>query len=178
MRALWGAASVPWVGLFGKKSNAGVVPLGAALATHRPAYTLILFGTNDWNDAVCRDAFPCYTLDSLRSMIQDARGNGSSPIIGTIPPVDPKWVDKGALERNEWVKAMNVEIRKMAASEKTPVADIHALFTARSNMSTLFADTVHPNDEGYQLIAQAFVAAVTKPKGSASSRRSLFSFGS
>jgi lysophospholipase L1-like esterase len=177
MRALWGAANVPAVGLSGKRSNAGIVPLGAALATHRPAYTLILFGTNDWNDVVCREAPPCYTIDSLRAMIQDARGSGSSPIIGTIPPVNPKWVDKGATERNEWVKAMNAEIRKMAAAEKAPVADIHALFTAKSDMTTLFDDTVHPNDQGYQLIGQAFVAAVTRPRGSAGLRHSPFSTG-
>jgi lysophospholipase L1-like esterase len=176
MRSLWGTASVPFEALPGKKSNAGVVPLGAALSKHRPAYTLILFGTNDWNDTVCREAPPCYTVGSLRSMIQDARGNDSLPILATIPPVNPLYLDKGATERNEWVKTMNVEIRKLAQSEQVPVADIHALFTQQSDLSTLFADAIHPNDQGYFLISRAFVAAITKPKGASASRRSRFAF--
>ncbi len=176
LRAQWGAANVPAEGLSGKTSNAGVVPLGAALFKHRPAYTLILFGTNDWKDAECRDErFPCYTINSLRAMIQDAKGNSSNPILGTIPPVNPKWVDKDAAERNEWVKRMNVQIRSMAKTEQTPVADIHALFSAVSDMSTLFDDPVHPNDRGYQLIGQAFLKAITQPQGSSSASRSIFS---
>jgi len=176
LRSLWGAANIEVEAFPGTKSSSGVVRLGSFLSKHRPAYTLILYGTNDWNDAECRDdRFPCYTINSLRSMIQDAKGNNSMPIVGAIPPVNPKWLDKNAPERNDWVKRMNVQIRSMAQAERTPVADIDTLFTAQSDLSALFADSVHPNDRGYQLIGQAFLKAITQPSASASSHGSLFS---
>ena len=68
----------------------------AVLADYRPAYLLILYGTNDWNDPQCRDWFPCYTIDALRAMVHQARGAGAKPILGTIPPVNPDYEDHNA----------------------------------------------------------------------------------
>ena len=51
LRAYWGKADVANDGVPGTKSNKGESRAGASLATRRPAYLLILYGTNDWNDA-------------------------------------------------------------------------------------------------------------------------------
>ena len=96
LRALWGKAEVTRDGVPGTKSNKGESRLGASLSTHRPAYLLILYGTNDWNDAECRDEFPCYTIDALRSMVLQARDAGAFPVVGTIPPVNPSYADRDA----------------------------------------------------------------------------------
>jgi acyl-CoA thioesterase-1 len=177
LRAFWGKATIDGDGQPGTKSNKGAGRLASSLGYAHPAYVLILYGTNDWNDAQCRDAFPCYTVDSLRSMVDQTRGSGAFPVLGTIPPVNPDYTDREAAQRNDWVKRMNDEIRAMARQENVAVAEIHGAFLNQPSLPPLFADFVHPNDAGYQLISRAFFAAITNPvSASASSRRSfLFS---
>ena len=41
------------------------------LSLFAPAYTLILYGTNDWVE--CQGAVPCITIDSLRTIVQTVR---------------------------------------------------------------------------------------------------------
>jgi lysophospholipase L1-like esterase len=182
LRAFWGKASVWNDGDPGTKSDKGAARLGTSLNEARPAFVLILYGTNDWNDGECRDSnFPCYTIDSLRAMIDRTRGYGAFPIVGTIPPVNPDWVDKFPTQRNDWVKRMNDEIRAMAQQENVAVADVYAAFMKQPSLPPLYSDFLHPNDAGYQLIKGAFFNVITNPiSAPAPSSRSLFSwpFGS
>ena len=159
-------------GLGGSKSDDGIERLGGLLGRVRPAYTLILYGTNDWKR--CLGEVPCHTIDSLRTQIGIAKAASSLPILGTIPPVNPH---DNPPERNEWLTRMNVAVRAMAAQEGTPVADVHAGFMreAGSHLEDLFVDLVHPNDRGYRIIADEFFKAIaTRSSGSSTSLRSLF----
>ena len=175
LRSFWGQATVEGDGQWGTKSNKGAGRLPASLGYVHPAYVLILYGTNDWNDAECRDAFPCYTIDSLRSMVDQTRGAGGFPILGTIPPVNPAYTDRGATERNDWVKRMNDEVRAMAKQENVAIAEIHGEFTKQASLPPFFADYLHPNDAGYRLLSRAFFVAITNPLSAAgASRRTLF----
>jgi lysophospholipase L1-like esterase len=126
----------------------------------RPAYTLILYGTNDWKR--CEQQVPCYTVDAVRSMIGAAKAIESLPILATLPPVNP---NENLPERNDWIVRMNTALRAMAQLEGTPVADVHGGFTRAAGtgheLAALFVDTVHPNDRGYQIIADAFFRAIT-----------------
>ena len=173
----WGSShDVPNEGAPGTKSNKGESRMTPSLVRVRPAYALILYGTNDYNDGECRAAPPCYTIDSLRSMILQCRDNGSLPVLGTIPPVNPNFVDRGATERNEWVKQMNVLLREMAKQQQVQVADIYDAFIKRSDLPALFKDDIHPNETGYTLIAQVWTRALTQPLGASTSRRGLPTF--
>jgi lysophospholipase L1-like esterase len=163
MKSFWGKADVVNDGDPGTRSNAGRSRLPGSLAEIRPAYALILYGTNDWNEPACRNDFPCYTIDSLRAMIQDTKSAGAFPIVATIPPVNPQFADRSPTERNAWVKNMNDLIRPMAATEKTPVADVYADFMKQPSLPPLYSDFLHPNDVGYQIIAQSFFRAITQP---------------
>jgi len=177
LRAFWGKATIERDGEPGTKSNKGATRLGASLGYVHPAYVLILYGTNDWNDAECRDAFPCYTIDSLRSMVHQTRDSGGLPVVGTIPPVNPDYADRRATERNDWVRRMDDEVRAMARQENAAIAEIHGEFLKQPSLPPLFADYLHPNDAGYRLISRAFFAAVTQPlSASGSSRPPVFSF--
>lgn len=163
LRSYWGKAAVAGDGQPGTKSYKGALRLGASLGIARPAYVLILYGTNDWNDGECRDAPPCYTVDSLRSMVQQARDVGAFPVVGTIPPVNPNYADLNAAERNEWVKRMNDLVRAMAKQERAAIAEVHGDFLKQPSLPPLFADYLHPNDAGYRVIARSFFDAITKP---------------
>ena len=63
LRAFWGRADIVNDGAPGTRSNAGRARLPGSLSQYRTAYVLILYGTNDWNEPECRNAFPCYTVD-------------------------------------------------------------------------------------------------------------------
>jgi lysophospholipase L1-like esterase len=153
----------------GSKSDTGAERIGLSLNRTRPAYTLIMYGTNDYTRADCVNFPPCFTVDALRSMIGAARATGSLPILATIPAVNPVEAQPG---RNGWVGSMNERIKPMARQEGVPVADVYAAFMRTPNPESLFVDRVHPNDRGYEIIAAEFLAAITRPL-SASSTSSL-----
>jgi lysophospholipase L1-like esterase len=153
-------------GITATKSNTGSHRLGPLLDRRLPAYTLIMYGTNDWNDRYCRDEPPCYTVDSLRAMVRGVRSINSLPILATIPPAN---TDRVPPERNLWVRDVNERIRAMAREERVAVADVHRLFTSQAGPP--FSDHVHPNDVGYDLVAQAFLEAITGPVGATSASR-------
>ncbi|HVO10573.1 MAG TPA: SGNH/GDSL hydrolase family protein [Vicinamibacteria bacterium] len=177
LKAYWGRADVSNDCLTGSKSRVGEARIGAVLSQRRPAYVLILYGTNDFNDSGCRaDPSGCFTVDALRSMIQQTRDQGAMPVLGTIPPVNPEYVDRNADERNAWVTEMNTLVRQMATQEKVAVAEVHGNFLKQPSLSALFSDDKHPNDAGYQLIAQSFFDAVTKPIGATTSGHARLPF--
>lgn len=148
----------------GSKSDVGAERIGGSLNRTRPAYTLIMYGTNDFVRPECQRDFPCFTIDALRDMIGAARSARSLPILATIPPVQP---EGNAPDRNGWVGRMDDLIRPMAAEQKVPVADVYGAFMRESNLSALFADRLHPNDRGYEIIASVFFNALTRPLGAA-----------
>ncbi len=178
LRSYLGDAFIANAGDPGTRSIEGEARMTRELGRHDPAFTLILYGTNDWNAAVCRSEFPCYTIDALRSMILQARDAGSNPILGTIPPANPAWLDRNATERNIWVDQMNDLVRSMARQEGVPIAEIHGDFLAQPSLRDLFFDHVHPNDAGYQIIAHSWWNAITSPSSAAASyRTSGMAFG-
>jgi len=168
LRTFWGKADIVNAGIPGTRSDAGRSRLPGELSRHRPAYALILYGTNDWNEPACRSSFQCYTVEMLRDMVQDTRSAGAHPIVGTIPPVNPQYADRSPTERNDWVRRMNELIRQMAAQERAQVAEIHGDFMRQASLPPLFFDFLHPNDAGYQIIQQAFFRAITQPLPGAS----------
>ena len=132
-----------------------------------PAYTLILYGTNDWHAPECQDdprSPRCPTVENLRKMVQAARDFQSLPVVGTIPPVNPAFNPPG---RNEWYEDVNELIRAMAREEGAAVADLYGAFDGQADMSALFSDSVHPSDAGYRLIAEAFFEAIAHGRSTA-----------
>jgi lysophospholipase L1-like esterase len=156
-------------GVFGSQSDTGARRLGPLLDRNLPAYTLILYGVNDWNDRFCRDSPPCFTIESLRSMIREARSINSLPVLSTLPPANEGINERVPPERNIWVRATNERIKALGREERVPVADPYRFFAARTPLSSLFVDHVHPTDEGYEMIAQAFFEAISQPLATGSS---------
>jgi lysophospholipase L1-like esterase len=164
LRSYWGQAQVVNEGIAGTRSDRGADRMGGSLSRARPAYSLILYGTNDWNQLVCKNAFPCFTLDSIRSMIGQAKSVNSLPVVGTIIPGNPAISTLVPPDRNEWIARMNDLIRPMARQEGAVVADLHAAFLREPSLPPLFDDHIHPNDRGYQVIAREFFRAITQPQ--------------
>lgn len=163
----FGRAIVIKDGLGATRTTAGSDRLPDSL-TVLPAYTLIHYGTNDWNQPQCRGQIdpPCPTIDNLRLMVRDVRARQGLPILGTIIPGNPAFLETQPA-RNEWVAAMDVRIRDVARTEGAVLADLEAGFLRAPSLPALFADHVHPNDAGYEVMAQVFFEAIVRPPAGA-----------
>jgi lysophospholipase L1-like esterase len=167
LRSYWsGPADVIKDGVAGTRSDDGATRLPRSLADEHPAFVLILYGTNDWNKCGALVPEACFTVTELRDMVRRAKAENTLPVVGTIIPANPLFTDRGAFERNRWIKAENELIKKMAQEEGAVVADTHTAFGDESGWASLFFDHVHPDDDGYAKITEAFFQALTRARGS------------
>jgi lysophospholipase L1-like esterase len=164
LRQHFGRATVINEGLGSTRSNQGAERIDPPLISNRPAYTLILYGTNDYNRSECKRpeqlATSCFTITSLRDIVLSARGSSSLPVLATIPPVNENFNELAPPQRNVWVEAANVQVREMARQEGALLVDLEQAFLAAGNASRLFVDHVHPSAEGEEIIANAFFQAI------------------
>jgi lysophospholipase L1-like esterase len=133
----------------------------------RPAYTLILYGTNDWNAPECQDNPSCHTVNNLRTIVQNVKLFRSLPFLATIPPANPA---QNPESRNKWVADVNNLVRPMAREQGAFLVDVEKAFLNQGgDLSRFFSDHVHPNNAGYQLIAQTFFEAIAHGKATPTS---------
>ena len=131
------------------------------LRDYKPAYTLVLLGTNDWHR--CQSIAPadCFTIGALRSILQEVKAWDSLPVLGTVPPVNPALAPAG---RNDWIEELNVHIGALAREQGALLADVNAAFKAQGSLPPLFDDDVHPSDAGYDVLAQAWFEAISNAR--------------
>lgn len=104
-----------------------------------------------------------------RQAIEEIQGNGGSPVILTLPPLEPKrflaWVSRGINKDNilkwlgdvemiyRWQEMYNVEVMLLAAKLSVPIIDIRTVFLQHNQYGDLLcSDGIHPNSDGYNLI--------------------------
>jgi len=150
-------------GISATRSLAGAGRIDRVLSRVQPAYALILYGTNDWNEGECRVDFPCFTISSLRGMVKSAKARETLPVVGTILPVNVGYDFRVPAARQEWVKDMNALIGPMAREEGAVLVDFYAAFMREPDYKALFYDHVHPNDSGYEIMATEWFKAITQP---------------
>jgi lysophospholipase L1-like esterase len=160
LQGYFGRATLINDGLSATRSNRGLDRLPDSL-TVRPAYTLIHYGTNDWNVGECKFNPPCFTIESLQRMVQAVKARQGIPVLSTLIPTNPRYADSNP-GRNSWVAGMDVRIRDLARAEGALLADPEPLFLAAPDLTQLYVDHIHPNDAGYELMAQAFFTAITR----------------
>jgi lysophospholipase L1-like esterase len=146
----------------GGTSEDGAARIARDLGILTPAYTMIAWGTNDWNS--CGAPQSCFTIPSLRSIVQEVKRAGSLPFVATIIPANVGYSDLAPPSRNVWVSEANVLIRAMAREEGAFVVDLYAAFMRAPSLSPLFVDHVHPSPAGHELIAQTYFDAITRPR--------------
>ena len=160
-------------GIGGTTSDEGANRIGRSISGFRPAYVLILYGTNDWNQSACNsDISRCFTASAIQSMIRSAKAASSLPIVSTIIPANTGFDARAPADRNIRVQQQNDQIRAACLAEGVPLAESFDAFmrAAGSNLRSLFVDHVHPNDRGHDLIAQSFFEAITRASAGSSFR--------
>jgi lysophospholipase L1-like esterase len=169
-------AEVQMRGRSGDSSSETASVIRRTLRDHDPAYTLILLGTNDWHDQTCQTEGPdaCFTIDALGTIVEEVQDWKSLPVLATIPPANPLYTTAA---REAFYDETNVRIKALARERNVALADLNADFKAAGNVSSLFADDVHPNDAGYQVMAQGWFKAITRARSAAGSSSRRFGFG-
>jgi acyl-CoA thioesterase I len=124
-----------------------------------PNIVIIKLGTNDTKSKNWKNKKD-FVTDYL-AMIKEFQNLKSKPTVWICRPVPAniptKFGISGKIMKDEIIPLID-EVAKKA---NVPVID---LFTVLSGKNDLFPDTVHPNVEGHQLIAEAIHAALTGKK--------------
>jgi lysophospholipase L1-like esterase len=114
-----------------------VESVGAVLKREKPAFAIIMIGTND----ISKGKVPENYGADLKKVITRCQQANCIPILNTIPP---------RRDRDKEVEAINAIIKKLAKTEMIPLVDFHAGVLSRrpgnSWDGTLISkDGVHPS---------------------------------
>ena len=162
LQAHYGRATVIKDGLGATRSNRGSDRLPDSL-TVRPAYTLIHYGTNDWNDgrvqvqpAVLHHRQPAPHGAGREGPAGPARARRpSSPAI----PSTSRRSRRGTSGWRRWTCASGTWRGRRGRCWWI----WRPAFLRAPSLPALFADHVHPSDAGYEVMAQAFFEAIVRP---------------
>jgi len=129
------------VGRCGETSVGGAGRVSGLLTACKPGYLAVMYGTNDAHFGVDYET----SKTNLRTIIQTAQNQQTRVIIGTAIPHPA---------RNSHIIALNQIIRNLASEEGASLADVYNAFEFYN--PTLYANAVHPNEAGCNVIARCF----------------------
>jgi len=105
-------------------------------------------------------------------MVRTTRARGMTPLVATFLPQRPGGQRAFAVNT---IVPVNDRVRAMVAEEGAMLVDLYAAFDG--NLDTLIGpDGLHPNEAGYQKIAETFFDAIKSRFESAPASTSLRSF--
>jgi lysophospholipase L1-like esterase len=131
----------------GEQTDDGAERIRSVLQTDRPAVILLMQGTND---TFAVD--PGSIVANLRQMIRLARANATVPILGAIPPNFRAEAD----EARAIIASVNARLPGLAAEEGIRFVDT---FAALDHPALFGEDGFHPNQQGYDALAAAWLPA-------------------
>lgn len=152
----YGASHVDNEGVGSEITANGLARLDGVLAADLARYILVLEGTND---TITKIYNPDVTQSNLELMVGHSRGFGTFPAMGTLLP---RFDD---LARPDRVQEVNTRIHSLAGVLAVPLVDFFTLFNDYPSsdggvMSLLSDDKLHPNEKGYQFMAQKWFEAI------------------
>ena len=132
----------------------------AVVGTRQQDVVLIMEGSNDLDNVAgaspsVQDGVIGSAAAGLRQMVNDARQVGLRPLLATIPPMNAAGSRGGGAGL---VTMLNDRIRQIGPAANVPIVDVYAAFNG--NLTLLGADGLHPNANGYTIIADAFLDTI------------------
>jgi lysophospholipase L1-like esterase len=122
----------------------------ALVSTGQYDVVLIMEGSNDLD--VRENSDPVGNAAAgLRSLVGDAKSVGMKPLLATIPPMN---VAGRRGSGAGLVTQLNDRIQLIGGVENIPIVDVYTAFNG--NLALLGDDGLHPNADGYAVIAGAF----------------------
>lgn len=138
----------------GEWAQDGPFRIVSVLGEWRPEALLLMQGANDLS-ALGFGAVSL-ALEGLENILRDARARGATVFLATLPPQVPG--SRLGVAAGTLLDEFNDGVRRLAARQNVPLVDVHAAF--RGDLSLLSADGLHPNEAGYERIAEAFLDAI------------------
>ncbi len=138
-------------------TTGGLTRIPSVLAAHSSRYVLIMEGTND---VVFNNISMDTTSFNLREMARTCLDYGAFPVLATIiPRRDDVWYNNFYRER---INYLNDQIRLIAGDLAIPLVEQFNTFNDYPEsdggcLSLLSEDLKHPNEKGYQLMAQTWL---------------------
>jgi lysophospholipase L1-like esterase len=132
----------------------GAARLPGVLTLDQPNALLLLEGVNDLNAG--HDAAIPTVKAGLTAMVRQANSRGVTVFLATLLPQRPGGQRAFAPAS---IQPANVEIRAIAAREGAVLVDLFAAFDGQTG-TLLGPDGLHPNDAGYQKMAEVFFEAI------------------
>lgn len=126
-------------GVAGEISSEGLQRLPALLDEYQPNLLILMHGGND----ILRQINPEQTRDNLKAMIAEAKKRNIAVVLMGVPKFGLVFLHSAEI------------YAELAQSEQVP-ADLESLPTILAS-NALKSDTVHPNDQGYQQLAENIV---------------------
>ncbi len=118
--------------------KSGIPPLAEVVKKYNPQIAVIMLGTNDLNGG----RTPVQYRADMAKIIDIAIGNGTIPIVSTLPPIKGK---------DDAVKAFNAVLADLVKEKKIPVIDYYGEIVKRRPtdwLGTLISDDgVHPTGD-------------------------------
>lgn len=139
-------------GVGGENTREALDRIDTFIHRHEPDVVLILTGIVDVNVEVVR--FPVVRTN-LAEMMRIVQLRGAYPVIGTYPPVSPGGFRVFAIEN---IARLNDVIRQEAKGRNVAIAD-HEV-DAPVKFSGQGSDGVHPNNNGYEAMAQTWFESI------------------
>ena len=135
-------------GIDGEKTTQGVNRIDSVMASFASEIILIMEGANDviWGISMQTSAF------NLQEMISKAKAAGVTPVIATLLPNG--WHNY----ETDVALAWNPMIKDLAGNNGIRLSDQYAAILP--SWATANADDVHPNDAGYQIMANTWYSTI------------------
>ena len=112
---------------------------------------LLLEGINDLN-AFGEGRIPA-AVDAMKGLMREVKRRGMVPMVATMVPLNPAGRRAGAAG---WVPEYNRDLVRTAQTEGVTVVDLYNQF----DVSLQGPDGLHPSEQGYQRMAEIFLAAI------------------
>ncbi len=154
LRTTGGRWKVLNYGLEGETTYGGVDRIYSVVAGHNRAYVLLLEGTNDFGWGISYDT----TVYNLGVMIDISKNAGLTPVISTLTPDSQPNIGNQKNIPNTY----NPAIAALAQEKNVVLCDQFAALIG--NWDSWTDDQLHPNDAGYQIMADTwYLALVVRP---------------
>lgn len=137
----------------GESAQNGVGRAQTVFASQRPEVALIMMGYNDLGPG---ESGIDPGIAALNDIVKEARFRGARVFLATLTP-PPVGVNRGI--SNSTISGFNERVKAMARGENAVLVDVHQAWSHDPNRYNS-ADGRHPNQAGYQLIAETFFAAI------------------
>lgn len=134
-------------GIPGERTFEGLERIEDVLNTYNAKYILIMEGTNDTSMNYSTETI----IFNLGQMADKSINFGTTPLLATMPPREDRFDDRVKDE-------INPEIVKLAQEKKIISVDQYTEISAGRDV--YMADYLHPNDAGYELMAEIWFAAI------------------